>query len=49
VRFRNRDHAAINALWVGVHFQDAALLTILVPTSPRSPGSVAPLWLRPSP
>jgi MFS family permease len=31
VRFRNRDHAAINALWVGVHFQDAALMTILVP------------------
>ena len=30
-RFRNRDHLAINALWVGVHFQDAALLTILVP------------------
>jgi MFS family permease len=30
-RFRNRDHLAINALWVGVHFQDAALMTILVP------------------
>ena len=30
-RFRNRDHVAINALWVGVHFQDAALMTILVP------------------
>lgn len=30
-RFRNRDHFAINALWVGVHFQDAALMTILVP------------------
>jgi MFS family permease len=30
-RFRNRDHAAVNALWVGVHFQDAALMTILVP------------------
>ena len=30
-RFRNRDHLAINALWVGLHFQDAALMTILVP------------------
>ena len=30
-RFRNRDHLAINALWIGVHFQDAALMTILVP------------------
>jgi len=30
-RFRNRDHLAINALWVGVHFQDAALMTIVVP------------------
>jgi MFS family permease len=30
-RFRNRDHLAINALWVGVHFQDAALMTVLVP------------------
>jgi len=30
-RFRKRDHLAINALWVGVHFQDAALMTILVP------------------
>jgi MFS family permease len=30
-RFRNRDHFAINALWIGVHFQDAALMTILVP------------------
>lgn len=30
-RFRNRDHVAINALWIGVHFQDAALMTILVP------------------
>jgi MFS family permease len=30
-RFSNRDHLAINALWVGVHFQDAALMTILVP------------------
>ena len=29
--FRTRDHLAINALWVGVHFQDAALMTILVP------------------
>ena len=30
-RFRKRDHLAINALWVGVHFQDAALMTVLVP------------------
>lgn len=30
-RFRNRDHLAINALWVGVHFQDAALMTVIVP------------------
>ncbi len=30
-RFRRRDHAAINALWVGVQFQEAALLSILVP------------------
>jgi MFS family permease len=30
-RFRNRDHLAINALWIGVHFQDASLLTIVVP------------------
>jgi MFS family permease len=30
-RFRNRDHLAINAVWIGVHFQDAALMTILVP------------------
>lgn len=30
-RFRKRDHVAINALWVGVHFQDAALMTIVVP------------------
>ena len=30
-RFRRRDHAAINALWVGVHFQDAALMAIIVP------------------
>ncbi len=29
--FSNRDHAAINALWIGVHFQDAALLSIIVP------------------
>jgi MFS family permease len=31
VRFRRRDHLAVNALWVGVHFQDAALMAILVP------------------
>ncbi|HEY1428879.1 MAG TPA: MFS transporter [Candidatus Tumulicola sp.] len=30
-RFRRRDHLAINALWVGVHFQDAALMSIIVP------------------
>jgi MFS family permease len=30
-RFRRRDHAAVNALWLGVHFQDAALLSIIVP------------------
>src|SRR5580704_7243216 len=30
-RFRRRDHVAINALWVGVHFQDAALMTVIVP------------------
>jgi MFS family permease len=30
-RFRRRDHMAVNALWVGVHFQDAALMAILVP------------------
>jgi MFS family permease len=30
-RFRRRDHLAVNALWVGVHFQDAALMAILVP------------------
>jgi MFS family permease len=30
-RFRRRDHAAINALWIGVQFQEAALLSILVP------------------
>jgi MFS family permease len=30
-RFRRRDHVAINALWVGVHFQDAALMSIIVP------------------
>ncbi|HEY3676443.1 MAG TPA: MFS transporter, partial [Candidatus Tumulicola sp.] len=29
--FRRRDHVAINALWVGVHFQDAALMSIIVP------------------
>jgi MFS family permease len=30
-RFRRRDHVAINALWVGLQFQDAALLAIIVP------------------
>jgi MFS family permease len=30
-RFRRRDHLAVNALWIGVHFQDAALMAILVP------------------
>jgi MFS family permease len=30
-QFRRRDHVAINALWVGVHFQDAALMSIIVP------------------
>ena len=30
-RFRRRDHVAINALCVGVHFQDAALMSIIVP------------------
>jgi MFS family permease len=30
-RFRRRDHMAVNALWIGVHFQDAALMAILVP------------------
>jgi MFS family permease len=30
-RFRRRDHLAVNALWVGVHFQDAALMAIIVP------------------
>jgi MFS family permease len=29
--FRVRDHAAVNALWIGLQFQDAALLAIIVP------------------
>jgi MFS family permease len=29
--FRRRDHAAVNALWLGIQFQDAALLAIVVP------------------
>jgi MFS family permease len=29
--FRPRDHATVNALWVGIQFQDAALLAIIVP------------------
>ncbi len=29
--FRPRDHAAVNALWLGIQFQDAALLAIVVP------------------
>lgn len=29
--FRPRDHAAVNALWLGIQFQDAALLAIIVP------------------
>ena len=29
--YRRRDHLAINALWVGVHFQDAALMAIVIP------------------
>ncbi len=29
--FRSRDHATVNALWVGIQFQDAALLAIIVP------------------
>jgi MFS family permease len=30
--FRPRDHATVNALWIGIQFQDAALLAIIVPT-----------------
>ncbi len=30
-RFANRDHAALNALWIGIQFQDAALVAIVVP------------------
>ena len=29
--FRPRDHATVNALWIGIQFQDAALLAIIVP------------------
>lgn len=29
--FRRRHHAAVNALWIGIQFQDAALLAIIVP------------------
>jgi MFS family permease len=29
--FRIRDHAALNALWLGIHFQDTALIAIVVP------------------
>jgi MFS family permease len=29
--FRVRDHAALNALWLGIHFQDTALIAIVVP------------------
>src|SRR6202790_1758390 len=29
--FRARDHAALNTLWAGIHFQDTALLAIVVP------------------
>lgn len=29
--FRPRDHAKVNALWIGIQFQDAALLAIIVP------------------
>ncbi|HTJ27223.1 MAG TPA: MFS transporter [Candidatus Limnocylindria bacterium] len=31
VAFRPRDHATVNALWIGIQFQDAALLAIIVP------------------
>ena len=30
-QFARGGHVAINALWVGVHFQDAALMSIIVP------------------
>lgn len=30
-QFQRGGHVAINALWVGVHFQDAALMSIIVP------------------
>lgn len=29
--FRRRHHASVNALWIGIQFQDAALLAIIVP------------------
>lgn len=29
--FRRRHHATVNALWIGIQFQDAALLAIIVP------------------
>ena len=29
--FRKRGHAALNALWLGIHFQDTALIAIVVP------------------
>lgn len=29
--FRKRGHAALNALWIGIHFQDTALISIVVP------------------
>lgn len=43
--FRRRHHATVNALWVGIQFQDAALLAIIVPAivlqlSPRAHTSI---------
>jgi MFS family permease len=29
--FRRRHHASVNALWTGIHFQDAALVAIVLP------------------
>ncbi|HYZ14757.1 MAG TPA: hypothetical protein VE591_00090, partial [Candidatus Acidoferrum sp.] len=29
--FRRRHHATVNALWIGIQFQDAALMAIIVP------------------
>lgn len=29
--FRTREHLAVNALWVGIHFQDTAVMAIVVP------------------